>query len=98
VRCAEASARIRIALTLVAVERHRLKHGPAQPASLADAAAGLPDGIPADPFDGQPLRYRELPEGGYLIYSVGSNRRDDGGQISASDNGASLDLGMRIAR
>ncbi len=98
VRNAEASARIRIALTLVAVERHRLKHGVAQPVSLADVAAGLPDGIPTDPFDGQPLRYRKLPADGYVIYSVGNNRRDDEGQVAASDDGPSLDLGMRIAR
>jgi hypothetical protein len=34
--------------------------------------------IPTDIFDGQPLRYGRL-ERGYVVYSVGPDRLDDGG-------------------
>ena len=35
--------------------------------------------VPIDPYSGRPLIYRRTAEG-YLLYSVGSNRVDDGGQ------------------
>jgi hypothetical protein len=33
---------------------------------------------PRDPFDGQPLRFKRLTHG-FVIYSIGSDLRDDGG-------------------
>ena len=39
--------------------------------------------VPADPFDGQPLRFKRLSKG-YVIYSVGSDGRDDGGKENTS--------------
>jgi hypothetical protein len=41
----------------------------------------LPE-IPVDPFTGKPLVYR-IAEGQLLIYSLGSNQKDDGGRTSA---------------
>ena len=35
--------------------------------------------IPADPFDGKPLRYKKAQKG-YVIYSIGLDRQDDGGK------------------
>jgi hypothetical protein len=97
-RGAEAVARIRLARTVLAVERYRLKHHGALPASLADASAELSDGIPKDPFDGQPLRYRQLPTGGYAVWSVGTDRKDDGGSIKVPDSKTPLDVGITVAR
>lgn len=35
-----------------------------------------------DPMDGRSLRYQALPEGeGFLLYSVGTDGRDDGGSV-----------------
>jgi hypothetical protein len=34
--------------------------------------------VPTDPFDGKPLRFKPLANG-YVIYSVGDDRRDNGG-------------------
>jgi len=31
-------------------------------------------------MDGQPLRYRRTDAGGYLLWSIGQNRIDDGGK------------------
>jgi hypothetical protein len=44
--------------------------------------------LPIDRFDGQPLRYR-IGEDGPMVYSVGSDREDDGGvlpPVSASSS------------
>lgn len=49
-----------------------------QPPKLSDL--GLPPEVTTDPFDGQPLRVKKLPHG-WLIYSVGPNRIDDGGVL-----------------
>jgi hypothetical protein len=37
------------------------------------------DRVPADPFDGAPLRYRLL-NSGYVIYSAGPDGQDNGGR------------------
>jgi hypothetical protein len=38
------------------------------------------DKVPVDPFTGKPLIYRVQEDGGVIIYSVGSNEKDDGGR------------------
>ena len=35
--------------------------------------------MPLDPFDGEPLRYKKLSPG-YIVYSIGDDLSDDGGQ------------------
>jgi len=95
---AEAVARLRLARTVLAVERYRLKHDGALPTSLADVTAELSGGVPEDPFHGQPLRYKELPARGYTVYSVGADRKDDGGAIQGPDVKTPLDVVMTIAR
>jgi hypothetical protein len=49
------------------------------PESLDDLVPALLDSVPFDPFTGKPLIYR-LQDRGVLIYSVGSNEKDDGGR------------------
>ena len=95
---AEAVARIRLARTVLAVERYRLKHDGALPTSLADVSAELSGGVPEDPFDGQPLRYKKLPARGYTVYSVGADRKDDGGAVQGPDVKTPLDVVMTISR
>lgn len=41
---------------------------------------GLPTETTTDPFTGEPLHVKKLPQG-WLVYSVGSNFQDDGGKI-----------------
>jgi hypothetical protein len=48
------------------------------PAALADLVPEFLPAVPADPFDGQPLRMVATAEG-LTIYSIGSDRKDDGG-------------------
>jgi hypothetical protein len=50
------------------------------PARLDRIAAlnGPQPSAPIDPYSGEPMRYRAQPSG-YVIYSVGPDRKDDGG-------------------
>ena len=70
--------RVQCARTAIALERWRLVHG-AYPDSLAALVPGLLPVVPHDVMDGQPLRYRRTEAGGYLLYSIGIDARDDGG-------------------
>jgi hypothetical protein len=72
-------ARRRALLAAIAIERHRLTHQGALPANLEQLVPEFLKSVPADPFDGQALRYKLLPKG-YVVYSVGPNRKDDGGK------------------
>jgi len=65
-----------------ALERYRQATG-RLPATLSELAPQFIAAIPHDIMDGNPLRYKLLPGGGYLLYSVGMNRVDDGGKIFA---------------
>ena len=62
----------------IALERYRRKHG-ALPEKLEQLVPEFLDEVPADPFDGRPLRYL-IRDGKPVVYSVGKDRVDDGGQ------------------
>lgn len=70
-----------------ALERFRLANGQL-PDALDALAPRFIARIPNDVIADQPLRYRKTPDGGYLIYSVGWNRKDDGGKIELTESGA----------
>ncbi len=78
-KAGEATARVRVAQAALAVERYRLKHGNALPDSLDALVSELIEAVPADPFDGEPLRYAKQPGGGYVVYSVGNDLKDNHG-------------------
>jgi hypothetical protein len=81
VKVAEAYRRqqayLRCAIVAVAAERYRRDHG-GWPATLEALAPEYIKPIPTDPYDGQPLRYKRLPDGA-VVYSVGPDKKDDGG-------------------
>lgn len=51
------------------------------PVSLAELAPRYVVTIPLDVFSGSDLRYTQLPDG-YLLYSIGKNKKDDGGRTA----------------
>jgi hypothetical protein len=61
--------------TLMALRAYQLTHGKL-PERLSDLVPEFLDQVPLDDFDGQPLRYS--PEN-KIVYSVGKNLKDDGG-------------------
>jgi hypothetical protein len=68
------------------------------PESLAElVTAKVLDAVPPDPFDGKPLRMRRLSDG-IVIYSVGPDLNDDGGEVRVDPKvgGLSKDLGVRL--
>jgi len=49
------------------------------PEGLEALVPDILDEVPVDPFTGQPLVYRREGEG-FIVYSLGSNQKDDGGR------------------
>lgn len=68
----------RLAVTAIALKRHELRHG-ALPESLDSLVPEFLEAVPIDPMDGQPVRYRRREQGGFLLYSVGYDGIDQGG-------------------
>lgn len=62
-----------------AVERYRLANGKL-PEKLDALVPQFIAQVPHDVIDGQPLRYRLDGTDGFVIYSIGWNQKDDGGQ------------------
>jgi hypothetical protein len=102
-KMADASLRARAALLAhaagIACERYRRRFGK-WPESLAAIPKEILPAVPTDPFTGQPLVYRRLPDG-IVVYSVGPDGRDDGGlfrQPAATSSGSAqpCDYGIRL--
>jgi len=82
--------------TAIAIERYRRKKN-ALPDALDALVPDLLAAVPADPFDGAPLRYRKEPAE-YTLYSVYENRIDDGGvqQPEGKKRQQPLDWAFRV--
>jgi hypothetical protein len=68
------TADLRLARLALMILTYKSAHDGKLPASLADLA-----GVSLDPFDDQPLRYRQT-ETGFLIWSIGPDGIDQNGQ------------------
>ena len=68
----------RLLITECAVRRFKLSRG-RFPQSLEELVPNYLETVPIDTFLDQPLRYRRDEKVGFLLYSVGHNRIDDGG-------------------
>ncbi|HEX3101056.1 MAG TPA: hypothetical protein VHQ01_04665, partial [Pyrinomonadaceae bacterium] len=71
----------RIVITAIALKRFQLKHGNF-PEKLSELTPEFLASVPLDAVDGNPLRYRRNADGTYLLYSIGQNGVDDGGDPS----------------
>jgi hypothetical protein len=78
VRDADHTTLVRVAATALAVERFRLVHNSALPASLEQLVPACCAALAADPYNGKPLHYKTH-GASYVVYSVGSDGQDDGG-------------------
>lgn len=91
----QTKAELRCAAAALAAERYRLAQGH-WPKSLDDLVPDYLPAVPADPFDGKPLRLEHLPDG-LVIYSTGPDRTDDGGNIDRSHPGQpGTDVGFQL--
>jgi len=68
------------ALAMLAIHQYNRQHAQ-YPETLSELVPKYLPRIPIDYADSQPLHYRRTPEG-YLLYSIGEDGRDDGGQCN----------------
>jgi hypothetical protein len=80
----------------LAVERYRLANGKL-PESLKDLVPTFLESVPIDPFDSKPLKYKKL-DPGFVIYSIGEDRQDDGGKERGPDRKKPNDATFIIER
>jgi hypothetical protein len=90
-----AKATLRANECLIAFRRWQLNHR-ASPGSLLIAVkdAGLKS-VPTDPYDGKPIRLVTL-GGEPVVYSVGRDGKDDGGQKDSKNDAQTGDLLFRL--
>jgi hypothetical protein len=97
-RAAESDIRRKAVLTTaaagVAAERFRLAHG-RWPARLDDLAPQFLPALLTDPFDGKALRWKQT-DGTFLVYSVGHDRIDNGGQLASNPYQVGSDIGFLL--
>ena len=76
--CRETQARVDLCLVACALEQFRLRTGE-YPKELGELVPTTLSKLPTDRFDGSALHYRLTNDGQTLLYSVGDDCRDDGG-------------------
>jgi hypothetical protein len=87
-------AKLRCAITLLAIERFRQARG-RWPTTLAELVPQFLPALPVDPFDGEPLRYGQFPDG-VVVYSVSYDLTDDGGNLNDNILMQATDLGYHL--
>jgi hypothetical protein len=67
-----------LTITAIALKRYELGHH-RLPSDLAELVPEFLSAVPIDPMSGQPLRYHLNADGSFVLYSVGEDGHDDGG-------------------
>lgn len=81
----ETQAKTRVVQTVVGMKAYRLDNG-AHPKTVEQLAPDYLKVIPTDPYDGKPIKYIQEKK---MVYSIGSNMLDDGGDVSDSEDDSS---------
>jgi len=81
----------RIVITAIALKRFQLKHAHL-PETLAALVLAFIPSVPIDPEAGRPLCYRRNADGTFLLYSVGEDGKDDGGDATHTSSSGSSSL------
>jgi hypothetical protein len=98
---AELLARARASIGVLAVARYKHDHKGELPSALAQLTPTYLSGPLIDPYTGRELRYWH-DCGGFKVYSVGINRKDDGGKweehsdLQQSRRGNPADVGIEV--
>lgn len=85
-RAVETETARALCVTAIALERCRLRRG-RYPADLAALVPEFVAEVPRDWYDGGALRYRANDDGTYLLYSIGNDGQDDGGDPTPRGDG-----------
>jgi hypothetical protein len=90
-KAVEKFARIQMHIDLArvacALERFHLVQGN-YPETLHKLAPGFIEKIPHDLINGEPLHYRKTEDGRFILYSIGWDEKDDGGNVFLNKSGA----------
>ncbi len=86
-KAALAEAQRDLAVTALAIKRYQLRHGGPPDRLEALVPEFLPT-APRDWFADAPLHYRRKPDGSFLLYSVGPDGEDNGGDARPTTAGA----------
>jgi hypothetical protein len=81
----EAETLQQMTVAAIAIERYRKATG-SFPSDLSALVPRFLHAIPVDRMDGKPLRYRKESDGKFLLYSVGTDGKDDGGDPAPETN------------
>jgi len=71
----------RIVITAIALKRYQLRHG-SLPLDLPALVPEFLSELPRDPVDGKPLRYHPNANGTFVLYSIGEDCKDGGGDVT----------------
>lgn len=77
-----------VVVTAIALKRFQLKHGK-WPETLSELTPEFVASVPIDPYDGKPLKYHPNGDGTFLLYSVGDDCVDDGGDATPAQPSSS---------
>ena len=80
-----------VVVTAIALKRYQSHHG-TWPETLDALLPAYLSEVPIDPMSGKPLRYHANTDGTYLLYSVGENGKDDGGNAALEPGAKSSSL------
>ncbi len=87
----EFETRREMTVAAIAIERHRLRTGKL-PSDLAAVVPEYLPQLPHDWMDGNPLRYHPKADGTFILYSVGADGHDDGGDPKPADRPRALSM------
>lgn len=88
-RVIKAEAARQMVIAAIALKRYQLRHG-SYPSDLNALVPEFLQKVPRDPIEGQPLKYRLNTNGMFLLYSIGDDGKDDGGDTTPTGSSHSL--------
>lgn len=89
-KTAVAQTYLNLARIAIALERYRLANEQL-PENLNALTPQFIASVPHDIINGQPLKYRRSDKESFVLYSVGWNATDDGGEVSLTKDGRNQD-------
>lgn len=96
VRAMRAETERSLVLCAIALKRYALKHQGASPPALESLVPDFLPSVPTDYMDGKPMKFRVKTDGSSVLYSVGEDGKDNGGDASlAIDKSNRRDLWSR---
>ena len=75
----------RLTVAAIALQRFHLRHQ-RWPETLTELAPEFLATVPVDPMSAEPVRYRREADGGFVLYSVGEDGKDNSGDPTPPNN------------